>query len=138
MLNLIIAQIGYKPAKKSDQDRTVFLKDSANHFFEANTGLGIDLTARLAEKWFAEVVATKPEAMAMIQAEIDNPESRNHCIALDLELGEDQKFKRGIAVSFNTMVMYLRLIGIIECQEQIASNHKDESAGCIYVIKFKV
>ena len=54
MLNLIIAQIGYKPAKKSDQDRTVFLKDSANHFFEANTGLGIDLTARLAEKWFAD------------------------------------------------------------------------------------
>lgn len=137
MQDLTIVQIGFKPAKKSDQNRTVYLKDSKNYFFETNTGLGMDLSAKLALQWFGAVVQSMPQIMEKISSIANNKNHKHYAIAQDMQLEEGGKdFKRGLALSFNTLVYNLQALGVIEQTNQMLSNHEDISIGNIYVIRF--
>lgn len=137
MQDLTIVQVGFKPAKKTDQYRTVFLKDSKNCIFETNTGLGMDLSAKLAQDWFVSVVSVMPEAMEKINRILKDKNHKLYAIAQDLELEEDGKsFKRGVALSFNSLVYTLQNLGVIEQRNQMLSDYQDISIGSIYMIRF--
>lgn len=137
MQDLTIVQIGFKPAKKSDQNRTVYLKDSKNHFFETNTGLGVDLSAKLALEWFAFIVRVMPQVMEKISRIANDKNHKYYAIARDMELEEDGKdFKSGLAFSFNNLVFNLQALGVIEQTNQILTDHQDVEIGCVYVIRF--
>ena len=98
----------------------------------------MDLSSKLAEIWFVEVVSIHQAAMEKIHALIADKSAQHHAIALDLELDETgKKFKRGLALSFDTLARYLRLVGLIDYQTQILVDHKDCERGGIYAIQFK-
>lgn len=137
MKDLIIVQIGYKPAKKTDQNRTVFLNDVAHGIFEKHTGFGMDLTTVLAQKWFVAVVSKNPTAMAKINSVLQDKTHEKHWMAEDLELEENGvHFKRGLAFSFSDILKYLRDLQVIQFREQILSDYQDKQAGTVYVICF--
>lgn len=137
MKDLIIVQIGSKPVKKTDKNFTVFLNDAVNHIFETHKGFGMDLTTVLAQRWFVQVVAKNTAAMQKINSILQDEAHELHWVAKDLELEENgQHFKRGLALSFDTIMKYLRDLGVVEYKDQMVSDHTNNSAGTVYVIRF--
>lgn len=97
----------------------------------------MDLTTVLARRWFVQVVANNAAAMQKINSILQDEAHELHWVAKDLELEENgQHFKRGLALSFDTIMKYLRDLGVIEYKDQILSDHKNISAGTVYVIRF--
>ena len=137
MKNITLVLVGYKPAKKTDQYRTVFMKDATHCFFEVNKGLGMDLSAKLAGMWFMEVISIHSAAMDKINAIMANPSHPDFTIAQSFKLDETGKsLEDPIALSFNTMMFYLKKMGILNFTSQILADHQDCEKGVIYAIEF--
>lgn len=137
MKNITLVQVGYKPAKKTDQYRTVFMNDATHCFFEVNKGLGMDLSAKLAGMWFMEVISIHSAAMDKIYAIMANPSHPGFTIAQSFKLDETGKsLEDPIALSFNTMMFYLKKMGILNFTSQMLVDHHDCEKGAIYAIEF--
>lgn len=132
-----IIQLGYKPFRKGDQSRTVFINDSTAKLFLSNTGLGLDLSAKLAQQWFFEVANTYPIVAEKITAALNDLDHKDFVLATSLEAADDGKsFALGLALSFNSLLNHLKQLGCITVDETILIDHKEKDAGVLYIVNF--